>query len=89
LEGDGAIAEACLASFLVGLGGVGGLIGVVPSLIGAAVVDEAGLGVARGGMTANLSTGSGIAVAALAFLLLGWTRAWIVNRSGLVTGIGH
>lgn len=89
MEGDGAVAEACLASFLIGLGGVGGLIGVVLSLIGAAVVDEAGLGVARGSIAADLGTGGGIAVAASMLLLLGWTRTWMVRRSGLVTGIGH
>ena len=69
-----------LNSSLVGLGRVGGLMGVVCGTIGAAVVDEAGLGVAWGSIAADLGTGSGIAVAALMLLLFGWAGAGVIGR---------
>ena len=48
-----------------------GLIGVVGSLIGAAVPDEAGEGITWGGIATDGSTGGGITGTALAVLLPG------------------
>jgi len=56
--------------------------------VGAAVADEAGRGVAGGGSAADGGAGDGVAITTLEPLFFCRTRAGVIGRRGLVTGIG-
>ena len=57
--------------------------------VGALVPDIAGLGVAGGGLATDLSAGGGVAITALATLLLGWAGAGRSGGGGEIARVSH